>query len=96
MLAELVAAAAAGEEAAATVELDQTRVGRLSRMDALQSQALHQQTNRMRGQRQERVLAALARFDDGSFGTCLSCGRPIDPARLDFDPSSFRCVACSD
>ena len=37
-----------GEQAAQTVELDQTRVGRLSRMDAMQAQAISIATNNRR------------------------------------------------
>ena len=40
---------AAGQDAQKTVELDQQAVGRLSRMDALQNQAMAQATARRRG-----------------------------------------------
>lgn len=43
------------------------------------------------GQRAE-VVAALARIDDGSYGTCPDCGSAIAPARLDAKPEALRCV----
>ncbi len=39
--------------------------------------------------------AALARLDDGSYGRCERCGRPIDPARLDARPDARTCVGCA-
>ena len=39
--------------------------------------------------------AALARVDDGSYGTCLVCGLPIAPARLDARPTASLCVTCA-
>ena len=39
------------------------------------------------------VLAALARLDDGTYGTCVDCGQPIPDARLEVRPEAARCVA---
>lgn len=44
-------------------------------------------------ERRLEVVAALARLDDGTYGTCLDCGQPIDPARLDYRPEAARCLA---
>ncbi len=85
-----------GDAAAATVELDQTRQGRLSRMDALQAQAMSVEANRRRDQRLGDVLAALARLDNNDFGWCLDCGEPIDPRRLEHDPAASRCIECAE
>lgn len=41
------------------------------------------------------VDAALARLDAGAYGTCVSCGRPIEPERLDARPAVPTCVACA-
>jgi RNA polymerase-binding protein DksA len=41
------------------------------------------------------VTAALDRIDDGTFGTCLDCGRPIAPARLDALPYARQCIRCA-
>jgi DnaK suppressor protein len=38
------------------------------------------------------VVAALARLDDGSYGTCIDCGKPIPQARLEVRPEATRCV----
>ncbi|MEL6965344.1 MAG: TraR/DksA C4-type zinc finger protein [Pseudomonadota bacterium] len=77
------------------VELDQTRVGRLSRMDALQHQAMAQETERRRQQELTRIDAALVRLRNGSYGDCLECGEPIANKRLDLDPSVLYCIACA-
>jgi len=45
-------------------------------------------------QQLELVDAALARLDDGTFGTCLRCGRPIAPARLEALPWAAHCIEC--
>ena len=41
-----------------------------------------------------KIEGALARIEDGTFGTCLSCGRAIDPARLRARPVTDLCIAC--
>jgi RNA polymerase-binding transcription factor DksA len=38
---------------------------------------------------------ALARVDDGTYGVCVECGRPISPARLDALPAAPRCIECA-
>lgn len=83
------------EEDARPVELDQTRVGRLSRMDALQSQAMAKETERRRHQELERIDLALKRLADGDYGECLECGEPIAAKRLAFDPSAALCIECA-
>jgi DnaK suppressor protein len=40
------------------------------------------------------VDAALARLDDGTYGTCVRCGRPIAPERLDALPWAAHCIDC--
>ena len=77
------------------VELDQTRVGRLSRMDALQSQAMSIETDRRRQMELTRIDAALNRMETGDFGYCLSCGEEIGDARLTLDPAIPNCVDCA-
>ena len=39
------------------------------------------------------VEAALQRIEDGTYGTCVDCGQPIAPARLEVRPEAARCVA---
>jgi DnaK suppressor protein len=40
------------------------------------------------------VEAAVARLDAGTFGTCVRCGRPIAPERLDALPWAAHCIDC--
>ena len=42
----------------------------------------------------ELVDEALARFDAGTFGRCVRCGRPIAPDRLEALPWAARCIDC--
>ncbi len=84
-----------GEEAAQTVELDQTRVGRVSRMDALQHQAIAKDAQQRRLVQLQRVDAALRRLENGEFGFCVRCGEEIPLKRLEFDPTAPICVACA-
>ena len=46
----------------------------------------------MKTQRLQRVLAALDSLDDGTYGKCITCGREIDPRRLDADPAALLCI----
>lgn len=78
-----------------TVELDQTKVGRLSRMDALQGQAMNQAVAARRKQAQQRIEAALTRLEEGEFGYCLVCGDEIPVKRLELDPAIVTCHGCS-
>lgn len=82
-------------EARGTVTLDQQGVGRLSRVDALQQQAMAVESERRRRIRAKRIEAALARIDSGDFGYCVKCGEEIPEARLNADPTSPCCVACT-
>jgi len=85
----------ARDNSAATVHLDQSSVGRLSRMDALQQQAMAQNAQRRAAQSLGRIEAALRRCDDGSYGFCIDCDEPIDPRRLNLDPTATRCIRCA-
>lgn len=77
------------------VQLDQTSVGRLSRMDSMQMQAMALAEERMRNQEIERIKGALMRIDSGDFGYCLACGEEIAPKRLAVDPTSATCIRCA-
>jgi DnaK suppressor protein len=84
-----------GDDPAGVVELDQTRVGRLSRMDALQAQAMARASRQRRAGRLREIDAALRRIEDGSYGDCRRCEEPIDPRRLDADPVARLCIDCA-
>lgn len=77
------------------VTLQQDTVGRLSRMDALQQQAMAQATQKRRESEKQRIRAALVRLDDGEWGWCLTCGEEIAEARLRHDPSVAQCIGCA-
>jgi DnaK suppressor protein len=86
----------AGKSGAETVELDQSRVGRLSRMDAMQGQAMSQAVQRRRMIEINKINAALQRIDAAEYGYCLSCDEAIAEGRLAIDPAAPLCVACAD
>lgn len=92
---ELMERASANKEARDTVELDQARLGRLSRMDALQGQAMAQETERRRKLELQRVEAALERLDTDEYGYCLTCGEEISIERLELDPAAAICIDCA-
>jgi DnaK suppressor protein len=79
----------------ATVMLDQTSVGRLSRMDALQGQQMALAAQRRRQMGLVRIAQALTRLDDGDYGYCISCGEEIAPKRLEHDPAAPTCLRCA-
>ncbi|MDH5798119.1 MAG: TraR/DksA C4-type zinc finger protein [Paracoccaceae bacterium] len=84
-----------GQDGQKTVMLDQQSVGRLSRMDALQQQAMARATQQRRDQQRLRIRAALARIDDGEYGYCIDCGEEIPAARLELDPAAPKCLSCT-
>lgn len=77
------------------VNLDQTSVGRLSRMDAMQSQAMALETKRRRKIELTRIEAALERIDEEEYGCCASCEEEINRKRLEIDPANPFCVECA-
>ncbi|MFN3641522.1 MAG: TraR/DksA family transcriptional regulator [Gemmobacter sp.] len=77
------------------VELDQQSVGRLSRMDAMQQQAMAAAQEARRGARIAAVRSALDRLAGDDFGYCNACGDFIGFKRLDLDPTLGRCVGCA-
>ena len=84
------------EASSEVVELDQARQGRLSRMDAMQGQAMSKASGRRIEQTLGRIDAALSRIEDDDFGFCSGCGESIDPRRLDFDPTVLLCIGCAE
>ncbi|NHX28386.1 TraR/DksA family transcriptional regulator, partial [Escherichia coli] len=84
-----------GQDGTRTVTLDQQSVGRLSRMDALQQQAMARAQQSRRDSQANRIRAALARIDHGEYGYCTECGDDIALARLTLDPTVPTCIACA-
>ncbi len=93
---ELLSVSETRDASTATVVLDQSSVGRLSRMDALQQQAMAQSTRQRTELALRRIEAALRRCDEGSYGDCMECDEPIDPRRLELDPAAPLCIACAE
>jgi len=94
-IAELTELSEQSRESQAPVELDQTRQGRLSRMDAMQGQAMAQATDARRRQQIAALKAALARIVNGEFGECMECGEDIAAARLNSNPAITLCIDCA-
>jgi DnaK suppressor protein len=95
LLAELQEEDTRGQSGQATVELDQQAIGRLSRMDALQNQAMAKAGHGRRQVQRTRLRAALQRIDAGAFGYCEDCGDEIARGRLELDPAATRCISCA-
>ncbi|MGI9271432.1 MAG: TraR/DksA family transcriptional regulator [Woeseiaceae bacterium] len=93
--AELEAVAETSNASAEVVELDQAKVGRLSRMDAMQAQAMAQASGIRRDRKLLQIASALTRIDNDEFGVCRTCEDPIPTNRLEFDPTVTRCVDCA-
>jgi DnaK suppressor protein len=91
----LLEAQETGDSAEEPVELDQARVGRLSRMDAMQAQAMSIETGRLRRQKLGQIEAALRHVDSDDFGFCLECDEEIAHARLKIDPTVRLCIDCA-
>lgn len=78
-----------------TVTLDQTSVGRLSRMDGMQQQAMANATAQNRTREATAIHAALARIDADEYGYCDDCGDKIAIKRLELTPTATRCIGCA-
>ena len=95
MRKEVMELSEATEQDRLPVKLDQTTVGRLSRIDALQTQAMQLETERRRIMEIQRIDSALQRLNDGAFGYCVSCGVIIEPKRLENNPTTPTCFDCA-
>ena len=84
------------EANAEPVELDQSKVGRLSRMDAMQAQQMALETKRRRQDQLRRIQTALRRIESDDYGYCIQCDETMDSRRLKVDPSSAKCIKCAD
>ncbi len=77
------------------ITLDQQSVGRLSRMDSLQIQAMDKAAETARRKQILRIDAALVRTENDDFGYCVTCDEPIAPKRLALDPATPLCINCA-
>lgn len=94
-LETIIASQESQKKEAAPLELDQARVGRLSRMDAMQQQAMSQAAARLVDLERQRIQSALGLMQSGEYGYCLVCDEEIAEDRLRFDPSILTCIACA-
>ena len=92
---ELIEADSISADGAKTVELDQTRQGRLSRMDALQGQAMSIAAKNRRNQELQPIKAALERIELGDYGYCEECGKEIAVSRLQINLTAEYCIDCA-
>ncbi|MBF0193495.1 MAG: TraR/DksA C4-type zinc finger protein [Magnetococcales bacterium] len=92
---ELTQICATAKESQDPVELDQTKVGRLSRMDAIQMQSMAQETQRRRELELLRIKGALLRIENGDYGYCIKCDEPINEKRLNLEPAIPTCIGCA-
>lgn len=83
-------------ESGSTVELDQTSVGRLSRMDAMQGQAMAKANEARLKQKLLDIQHALEKVKTDDFGYCETCDELINLPRLQYDPSVKYCLNCAD
>ena len=93
-LARLHRSMATTQNATGPVELDQSSIGRLSRVEALQSQQLTKGLHEREQQREALILEALQRIEEGTYGTCVGCGAAIPYGRLLVMPEARSCTNC--
>lgn len=77
------------------VQLDQTSVGRLSRIDQLQTQGLTKGLQEREQAKLAQINEALKRLAEGNYGRCVVCGADIAFERLLVFPEAPNCAACS-
>ncbi|MFV0513140.1 MAG: TraR/DksA family transcriptional regulator [Jhaorihella sp.] len=94
-LARIEAEDRLGRDGRAVVQFDQQSVGRLSRMDALQNQAMAKAHQARRVAQARHLRSALDRMAAGEYGYCEDCGESIAKRRLDLDPAVTRCISCA-
>lgn len=94
-LAGLEAADALSDADRRSVELDPQGVGRLSRIDAMQRQAMSIAGQARRQHEARMIAAALERIATDDFGYCGGCGEPVPLARLGLDAPVTTCIACA-
>ena len=92
---ELEGLSALSKQARETVELDQQAVGRLSRMDAMQQQAMAEAQERTRRLDLQRIEMAFRRIREEEYGYCTICDEEISDKRLKIDPMAKKCVQCA-
>lgn len=93
---ELEELEAISADARKPAQLDQSMVGRLSRMDAMQAVNMSQESSRRRQQTLKKIVGALMRIDAGNYGYCTLCDEQISFGRLSIDPTYSLCIHCAE
>jgi len=83
------------KDASKPVELDQNKVGRLSRMDAMQGQAIASASAQRQFELLQRIEHALKEIESGEYGRCIDSDEQIARARLIADPVAQTCIVCA-
>jgi DnaK suppressor protein len=91
---DLNAQLAASAASAKPVELDQTAVGRVSRVDSMQRQAMAQATRQAMMVQLRQCDAALQAIERGEYGSCRMCEEPVGIKRLMVKPEAPFCLEC--
>jgi len=84
------------ESATGVVTLDQTSVGRVSRIDAMQQQSMAVSTRGKAEASLRKVIGALRKIDAKDYGYCSNCDKPIEFKRLEVQPQASYCLICQD
>ena len=92
--AESVIRQTAGDEK--PVEGVGSTIGRLSRMDAIQVQAMAQMSRRQLQVRLQQYDASLSAIENGTYGVCRECKGPISLRRLEAVPEAPFCMECQE
>jgi DnaK suppressor protein len=82
------------KEGAKPVELD-SAIGRVTRMDAINSKSISEESLRKAEINLLKLERALQNIDDPDFGLCIECGEEIPIKRLMIMPGSVLCVDCA-
>lgn len=80
--------------------LEHARTSRLAQLRALDETGHGPDDHLLSAQRTameralEEIEEAFARVDDGTYGICVGCAKPVPPERLEILPYTRHCVAC--
>ncbi|MEX2281695.1 MAG: TraR/DksA C4-type zinc finger protein [Gemmatimonadota bacterium] len=76
------------------VQLDESSIGRISRIDNLQTQGLTKELQEREQAKLGQINEALKRIEAGTYGVCVVCRKPISFERLEVFPEAPNCAAC--
>lgn len=70
-------------------------IGRVSRMDAINNKSINEASLRKAEEKLSKLIVAESKIDDGDFGICIRCKKPIPIGRIMLMPQSNKCVNCA-